>query len=84
MLIQSHSLLAKLLDSMLCQKTLVSLGATALPSHVGSEGEGGAAWRRRLSAPCSQRGGQVRGSHSHDSPKNQVCFVDTDGQRRSR
>lgn len=37
MLIQSHSLLAKLLDSMLCQKTLVSLGATALPSHVGSE-----------------------------------------------
>lgn len=37
MLIQSHSLLAKLLGKKLCQKT-VSLGATAWPRVAGSEG----------------------------------------------
>lgn len=52
MLIQSHSLLAKLLNNILCQKT-VSLGTTTSPYHVGSELEGEATWRGLPKPPVS-------------------------------
>lgn len=83
MLIQSHSLLAKLLGNILCQKTLSAwVPPPPLPCGL-REGEGETTWRWAPEPTCQppplRREGKQSGSHSHVFPENQVCFVHTDG-----